>query len=308
MNDSNDDNIKNILYVRDYYYNQAIIYQHDSIVSSSSTGGLDLFNMYYDTINIDMYYINLHTTCISITNAYLSSFNGMDYFYHHNKQRHYMEKVCSYYNLATINCELLYWKLYIKYDINNNYKLLTVNEYLDVIIPSLTHSDFRMKIPFPDPNTDGKISKSLEISDLCKYYRLSRKSCTAFMKNYRDAMNRHYGSPNLYADGLYDTIYVMDIIEKILSERGNRISDNDDDNNNNDNMMNVVSDDSKDVDDNADVGIHGNNGFIDVDVVEIGTSNFNTIIGLIDSDDLISGDTMIKYTFHTVIICSKYNT
>lgn len=291
---NNDDNNKNILYVRDDYYNQAVIHQHDNSVSScSSSGGIGPFNIYYDTINIDMYYINLKSTCISITNAYLSLFNGMDYYYHHNKQRQYMDKICSYYNLATIHCELLYWKLYIKYDINNNYKFLTVNEYLDVIIPSLTHSEFRMKIPFSDPNINSKMSNSLEISDLCKYYQLNRKSCTIFMKDYRDAMNRHYGSPNYYADGLYDTIFIMDIIEEILSERKNRISSS--------------SSSSNDMDDDrSDNDIHDDNRFIDVDVVEIGTSNFNTIIGLIDEDDLISGDPSINYTFPTT--CSKYNT
>lgn len=82
----NDDDDKNVLYARDYYYNQAFIHQHGSNFSSSCRSGVGPFNMYYDTINIDLYYINLQSTCICITNAYLSPFNGMDYYYHHTKQ------------------------------------------------------------------------------------------------------------------------------------------------------------------------------------------------------------------------------
>jgi hypothetical protein len=300
----NDDDDKNVLYVRDYYYNQAIIHQHGSNFISTSSSDVSPFNIYYDTINIDLYYINLQSICISITNAYLSPFNrGMDYYYHHTKQRQYMEKICSFYNLATIHCELLYWKLYIKYDINNNYKLLTVNEYLDVILPSLTHSEFRMKITFNDPNVNGRKNSNSLKSDLCQYYQLKRKSCTTLMKDYRDGLNRHYGSPNFYADGLYDTIFVMDKIEEIISKRGNRIqspSTNDDGNHNNNDMVDDDDDDDDDddvVDVASDAGVHDDIHFIDIDVVEIGTSNFNTIIGFIDIDDPISGDSTINYTF-----------
>jgi len=301
-NGNDDDDDKNVLYVRDYYYNQAIIHQHGSNFSSTSRSGVGPSNMYYDTINIDLYYINLQSICISITNAYLSPFNGMDYFYHHTKQRQYMEKICSFYKLATIHCELLYWKLYIKYDINN-YKLLTVNEYLDVILPSLAHSEFRMKIPFNDPNANERKNFNSLKSDLCQYYQVKRKSCTILMKDYRDAMNKHYGSPNFYSDGLYDTIFIMDKIEEIISKRGNRIfpSTNDDGNDNNNDMVDDAADDEVVVDVASDVGVHDDIHFIDVDVVEIGTSNFNTIIGFIDVDDPISGDSTINYTFSYII-------
>lgn len=212
-----------------------------------------------------------------------------------------MEKICSFYNLATIHCELLYWKLYIKYDINN-YKLLTVNEYLDVILPSLTHSEFRMKIPFNDPNVNERKNSNSLKSDLCQYYQLKRKSCTVLMKDYRDAMNRRYG------DGLYDTNFVMDKIEEIISERGNRISPstNDDGNDNNIDMVDDDDDDDEVVDVASDAGVHDDIHFIDVDVVEIGTSNFNTIIGFIDIDDPISGDPMIMNNSHYNIVLYLY--
>jgi len=260
-------NENNILYVRDYYYNQAIIYNNESIISrssNSSSSSSRINDQYYDTIHIDLYYINFQSTCISVTKAYLPHFNN-DNNKHH--QHGNIEKICTYHNLETIHCELLYWKLYIKYDLNM-YKSLTVNDYLDVIMPSLTHSGFRIPLP-PKFNSNiyDKNVHSLEISNLCKQSQFNRKSCTLFMKNIRDGLNRHYGSSNPYADNLYDTIYVMDTIEEILIQRGNsKYSDHDD---------------------------HDDNRFIDVDVVEIGTSNFDTIIGLIDKDDQISG-TMIQ--------------
>ena len=96
------------------------------------------------------------------------------------------------------------------------------------------------------------------------------------MKNIRDELIRHYGSDNIYADSLYDTIYVMDTIKDILSSRSNNTRNS---YNNSKYSSDYMKNDSC-----------NNNNFIDVDVVEIGTSNFNTIIGLIDKDDHISGD------------------
>jgi hypothetical protein len=95
----------------------------------------------------------------------------------------------------------------------------------------------------------------------------------------------------------------MDKIEEIISKRGNRIfpSTNDDGNDNNNDMVDDDADDEVVVDVASDVVVHDDIHFIDVDVVEIGTSNFNTIIGFIDIDDPISGDPTINYTFSYII-------
>lgn len=282
-----------------YFCKQYSIYKNDCISLADNIkllllsygyliNEISLQSYQYSIINTDLFYYDWGYQVIPIDMKLINDHN-ITYLFINKGNENILNTIlhtCKLFQLSINDCKLLSWKIYMSYDIDI-YKLSTLEEYLnsisylikpdsiEILIKIYSNGTLLLDNVILSYLTNGNYDYELSVSGICSDFKLNSIDCLAICQSIKSTLIENFGIKSPHTNILDDYIYVLQILSNsIISNK----------------MKSFENRSISPINEASSSNTSSNSlSYIDLDFIEIGTSNFNTILGLIHPEDLISG-------------------